>query len=91
MNDKKPEQLTEGEIALMDAIKSIIDVMLESGVPPQAFERNFVHQRDGYIRTGRPKAAGMLEMLRLFATDPQRAASRQQRSQTLREPPKGQA
>ena len=75
----------------MDAIKSIMDIMLDAGIPAAAFERNLAHQRDGHLRADRPKSASILEVLRIFATDPQRAASREQLRRTLGEPPKGQA
>lgn len=92
MSESHDESLTEGEVALMDATKTIIEVLLASGVAtPNAFDQMLGHQRDAYLTKRMGKAAGIVEMLRRFSTDPQRAASREQTRQLLREPPEGSA
>jgi hypothetical protein len=90
---KSPEPiLSESDIATIDALKTLVDIMLSAGVaPPSVFDEALAHQRDGHLQNGRQKTAGMLEVLRQFATDPQREASRQQIRQALRSRPKGQA
>jgi len=88
----EPHQLTESEVALIAALKTVIEIMLNAGIAPVAvFDEMFAGQRDSYIAKGLPTAAGVIELLRLFATDPAREALRQQRRRTVSEQPKDSA
>ena len=84
--------LGDAEIALMDAIKSVIEILMTAGIAkPAVFNRLFTHQRDAYLQKEMPTAAAVMEMLRLFAIDPGRAASRDTQRKVLEEPPQGSA
>jgi hypothetical protein len=50
---KDSQALTEGEVALLAAFRTVIDIILNTGiVPVAAFEEAFAHQREGYIARG---------------------------------------
>jgi hypothetical protein len=80
------------EIALMDAIKSVADVVMAMNPgASKALAGAFEHQRDGKIQTKLPDAAALFELLRLFVADPERQAYREQVRQLLSAPPQGRA
>ncbi len=84
--------LRDSEIALMDAIKTIAEIIMTAGIAkPAIFDRMFAAQRDGYLAKQMPNAAGVVETLRLFCVDPSREAHRQQLNQILGSPPQGEA
>lgn len=86
------DELRDTEIALMDAIKSILEVIMTAGIAkPELFDRMFSHQRDGYLAKGNGSAAGVMELLRAFVSDPTRAAHREGLRKVLTEPPAGSA
>jgi hypothetical protein len=92
MNSTDTEKLSEREVALIDAIRTIADIMLAADiVPVSTFDRLFAHHRDGYLGKGLVQAAGTMEIIRQLTTDPQAEASRQLIRKTLRESPKGSA
>jgi len=90
------DSLSDAEIALMDAIKALMEIMMTAGIAkPAAFDFMLTHQRNGYLSKRMPTAAAVMEMLRTFATDPQRDAQRQELranlQRILEEPPQGTA
>ena len=86
------QRLRDADYALMDAIKNLIDIILSAGLAkPQLLDEMFQHQIQGYLQRRMPDAVAIAELLRRFATDPQREALRQQIRTVLREPPAGTA
>lgn len=89
---EQPHQLSEIEVALISAHKAIIDVLLNAGiVSAKVLEEIFAEQRNAAVQKGMPVAAGVMEILRLFASDPEREAFRQQLRRAAKEPPQGSA
>jgi hypothetical protein len=84
--------LSETELALMDALKAIADVVIAANEgAAKALAISFEHQRDGKIQVGQPDAAALFELLRLFVADPERKAYREQVRRLLAERPQGRA
>lgn len=81
-----PQTLNDAEIALIDAIKSLIEIMLARHVA-NGTELNqiFSFQRDAYLKKKMPTAAAVMEMLREFST------KRSEHRGLLEEPPAGSA
>ena len=85
------EKLRDSEIAIIDALKMLIEIMVASGTAkPEGLQRLFAHQRDGYITKNMPNAAVVMEVLRTFAQPP-RATSSEAHRRALEEPPQGSA
>lgn len=85
-------ELRDSEIALMDAIKSLMEIMLTAGIAqPKTFDKLFTNQRDGYLQKHMPAAAAIMEMLRHFAVNPDRQAYRELSRMVRNEPPQGSA
>lgn len=62
------ERLRDSEIAIVDALKLMMEVLVATGtVKADVFERIFAQQRDGYIAKEMPNAAVIMEVLRGFA------------------------
>lgn len=92
MTATEPDKLSEREVALIDAIRSLADIMLAANIAPvSAFDRLFAHHRDGYLAKGLVQAAGTMEIIRRLATDPKAEASRQLLRQAITESTKGSA
>ena len=92
MTDNTSNDLRDSEIALMDAIKSLMEILLHANIAtPRAFDHIFTNQRDGYLAKQMPRAAAVMELLRQFATSPEREEHRQTLRQLLAEPPQGSA
>jgi len=65
------ERLRDSEIAIVDAIKLMMEVLVVTGtVKADVFEQIFAQQRDGYINKEMPNAAVIMEVLRGFAARP---------------------
>ena len=80
------QKLNDAEIALMDAIKSLIEIMLARHVATGAeFDHIFSFQRDGYLKKQMPTAAAVMEMLREFSS------TRSEHRGLLEKPPAGSA
>lgn len=68
-HQEAPHHLTDTEIALMDAIKTLIDIMMAKEiVTNEVFDRMFASQRNTYIQNKMPSAAAVMELLRAFST-----------------------
>ena len=70
-NRKDEQSLRDSEIAMVDALKLLMEVLVVTGtVKAEVFERVFAQQRDGYIAKEMPNAAVIMEVLRGFAAKP---------------------
>lgn len=68
---KDDERLRDSEIAIVDALKLMMEVLVVTGtVKAGVFEQVFAQQRDGYITKEMPNAAVIMEVLRGFAAKP---------------------
>ena len=65
------EKLRDSEIAIVDALKLMMEVLVATDtVKTEVFEQIFAQQRDGYISKEMPNAAVIMEVLRGFAAKP---------------------
>ena len=64
--DASGNGLTDVEVALMDAIKTVVDALLVAGVKSEYFLTCFETQRADYLARRSPDAAAVMEMLRAF-------------------------
>ncbi len=87
--------LTEADelrVACNAAFKTLIEIMLaNSTASPRQFNHALSYQRDVMANLQMNWGAEFLESLRLFATDPERNAAREQLKRLLGEPPEGPA
>lgn len=92
MQDPEKEPLRDSEIALMDAMKSIIEIILTANIAkPQVFDKLFASQSEQYEKKRMPAAIAVMELLREFVNNPNREKHRQSLRQILQESPKGRA
>ncbi len=85
--DEDIQSLSDEAIALTDAVKGLIEVFLAIGAKPEIFDQIYGTMRDEKMKKECVKGASIMELLRQFATDPDRATHRE----VLREPPQGSA
>jgi hypothetical protein len=72
--------LSEGETATIGAVEAMIDVIQNAGIASNAaFDQAFASRRDAYLSREMPKAAAMMNIVREFACDPDRAAEREKK------------
>ena len=84
--------LSEVEFALVDAYKSLADVLMAMNPnAATALTTSYEHQRNGNIQKDQPHAAALFELLRRFVADPERQAYRLQLRKLLSEPSQGSA
>ena len=84
--------LTDVEIALVDAIKTIVEIMMTTGIAgPVAFDKMFANQHEYYADQKMVAAASVMRRLRRFVYDPERKSHRENLRRLLQEEPKGQA
>ena len=79
------------EVGLLDAITTIIEILLALGIEPAVFAEPLKAQRDGQRAAGRPDAAGVLDYLRDYVIDPELQQRRQKIQLAHRAPPAGTA
>ena len=92
MTEQKHQGFSDTEIALIDANKTIMEIIMTIGLAkPPVFHRMLTHQRDQYLQKRMPDAAAVMEVLRRFAIDPKREAHREALRKILTEPPRGSA
>ena len=88
---KDDDRLRDSEIAIVDALKLIMEVLVATGtVKATVFEQIFALQRDSYIAKTMPNAAVIMEVLRGFAAKPLKPAEPAVRPE-LDKPPQGTA
>ena len=86
------DKLRDSEIALVDALKLIMEVMVATGtVRASVFEQIFAQQRDSYIAKTMPNAAVIMEVLRGFAAKQPVKPSTPAHRPELDKPPQGSA
>ena len=84
--------LRESDVALVDAVKVLIELLMKAEIAqPAALDRQFAQQRDAYMADQMPTAAGIVEHLRQFATATGRETSEAGLKTLLRDPPQGSA
>jgi hypothetical protein len=82
------DRLTDGEIACIDAVKTICEVLIARGlITPAEMAVPFQFQANGYLQKGMPAASAAMILLVNFLQDPQRNADRA----LLQTPPAGKA
>lgn len=80
------EKLSDTEISLTDALKSVIDILIARKLADgRELDLMFSSQRDAYLQKKMPTAAAVMELLREFSVD--RASKRS----LLSNPPAGNA
>jgi hypothetical protein len=80
--------LSDVEIALIDSIKSIIEMLAAKKIAqPEEFAPIFEFQRNKVLEKQQPTSAAVFEMLRLFCLDPERRQFRD----LITKPPAGSA
>ena len=71
MTDARDDRLRDSEVAIVDAIKLIVEALTATGtVPGPVFEHIFAQQRSAYVAKGMANAAVIMEVLRGFASRP---------------------
>ncbi|MGV8840044.1 MAG: hypothetical protein ACWA6X_07045 [Bauldia sp.] len=86
------DRLRDSEIALVDALKLIMEVMVATGtVRATVFEQIFAQQRDAYIAKTMPNAAVIMEVLRGFAAKQPAKPTTPAHRPELDKPPQGSA
>src|SRR5262249_45518541 len=86
------DELSQTDLALLGALKTIIDIILVSGrAEPRAFDKSFGSLEDAYLKQGDAKASALLRLLRDFANNPERATARELDGILRQTPPAGSA
>lgn len=89
---KDDERLRDSEIAIIDALKMMMEVLVATGtVKASVFETVFAQQRDGYIAKEMPNAAVIMEVLRGFAAKPVTTTPAAPEHSEMDKPPQGSA
>ena len=84
--------LRDSEVALMGALKTVFEIMLNANVAPELIDKLLASQQAVYAQEPvMPRAVFVMEELRAFVRDPARAKHREQVQQILKEPPAGSA
>jgi hypothetical protein len=91
-SESDDDTLRDSEVALMDAIKTVFEVLIAKGIStPDTLASILSKQSEAYPQTEMPKAVFVMESLRDFVNDPKRKELREQLRQMLQTPPKGSA
>jgi hypothetical protein len=83
--------LRDSEIALMDTFKVVFEIMMHAGVKPAQIDKLLASLTQQYRAKDVPTAAAVIETLRDFVRNPDRAEHREQVQRILKEPPAGSA
>lgn len=91
-SDREQKGLTEGEIALMDAIKTLTEIFMYAHPGAERYlTKSFGHQAEEKLRSGQPDAAAMFMLLHNFVASPERSENREAIRKFMAEPPQGRA
>jgi hypothetical protein len=71
--------LRDSEIALMDALKVVFDLMMYAGIKPAQIDKLLASLSAQYAEKEMPTAIGVIEHIRIFVNNPDRAQYRDQR------------
>ena len=86
-DDGKKDALRDTDIAIIDALKLLVEAMVASKVvSPDYVERMFSRQRDGYIAKEMADAAVVMEVLRTFAVASKRNIPSEEMRRAMDEP-----
>src|ERR1035437_1291885 len=86
VTESDDDTLRDSEVALMDAIKTVLEVIIAKGISkPETLGSIFSKQSEDYPQTEMPKAVFVMNSLRDFVSDPKRKAFREQLRQMLEE------
>ena len=92
MDTPGEDKLRDSDIAVIDALKMIVEILVARGViKAESVQQIFAHQRDGYIAKQMPNAAVVMEVLRTFVVTPASDEKRQALQRALAEPAQGTA
>jgi len=85
-------QLRDSELALMDAIKTILEIIMTAGIAkPSLIDKMLDQQTQKYMQKRMPNAVVVMGLIRKFVKDEQREEHRKQLRKILRESPAGSA
>jgi hypothetical protein len=79
VTDSDEIKLRDSEVALMDAVKVAFDLMMYAGIKPAQIDKLLGSLSAQYPSAEMPGAIWVIEQIREFVNNPQRAAYRDQR------------
>ena len=82
---------SDAEVGLIDAISTILEILLAMGIPSSVLSESLQIQRDAHRAAGRVNAAVVLGALIDSVNDPEKQRRRQIIQLTQMEPPQGTA
>jgi hypothetical protein len=88
MNESDDNNLRDSEVALMDAIKTILEILMTAGVKPEQIDKLLASQTYPQVM---PRATFVIDSLRKFVRDLGREEHREQVRRIREEPPAGSA
>lgn len=92
MDDRGDKQPRDTEIALLDAIKTLAEVVMFAHPGSEKYlTRAFEYQARAKLQSGQPEAAALFELLRQFVAAADRQSNREAVRKFLEEPPQGRA
>ena len=92
MAESDENTLRDSEVALMDAIKTVLEIVIAKKISaPSTLAQIFQLQSQSYPKELMPKAVFVMELLRDFVKDPVRQAEREKAERLQQEPPSGSA
>jgi hypothetical protein len=92
MTERDDNTLRDSEVALMDAIKTVLEIIIAKKISaPATLAQIFQLQRNSYPEALMPKAVFVMESLREFVNDPVRQAEREKAERLRQEQPSGSA
>lgn len=88
MAESDENTLRNSEVALMDAIKTVLEIIIAKNISaPSTLAQIFQMQSKSYPKELMPKAAFVMESLRDFVSDPERKSQREKAERLSQEPP----
>ncbi len=92
MTEGDDGKLRDSEIALMDAIRTILEIIVSKGIlAPDIIDKMLAHQSQTYPQDTMPRAVFVMDTIRRTVSDPARAEFREQHRRIREEPPAGSA
>jgi hypothetical protein len=92
MAERDDGMLRDSEVALMDSIKLLLEILIAKGISkPEVLERAFAHQGSQYPPADMPRAIFVTQCLREFLRDSTAQAPRGQMRSLAEKPPAGSA
>lgn len=91
MSEPDDGMLRDSEIALMDALKTVFELLLSAGVTPAQIDKLLASSQERYSQQYQPRAIAVMGLLRKFVTAHERGEFREQVRRIRDEPPAGSA